>query len=266
VLDGDLRERPDWVTGELYIGGVGLARGYFRDESQTSQRFIIHPKSGERLYRTGDLGRYLPSGEIEFLGREDNQVKIGGHRVELGEIEAQLMKHPLVKQAVVGVVSSAPLSRIIAYLVKSDSLADHDDLSLKLKVNTSDLLPNYMIPQMFVFLDSIPLSANGKLDRKQLPSLAEEMFSLDKEKPRNDADLELLNIFSLVLGIPIEEIGINDDFFILGGNSLYATQVLVKVQSAFNIQISINDFFQNSVIKKLSDLVWKQSGQKNAFP
>ncbi|WP_207309469.1 non-ribosomal peptide synthetase [Streptomyces kasugaensis] len=169
VLDEALRPRPTWVPGQLYIGGTGLARGYWRDEAATAAGFVRHPATGERLYRTGDLGRLLPDGTIEFLGREDSQVKVHGYRVELGEIEATLETHPAVESAVLRLLGAAQGDkRLAAYVVTGEAEADGAALARYL----SRKLPAYMVPASFTFLDALPLSANGKVDRGRLPEPA----------------------------------------------------------------------------------------------
>src|SRR6185436_89582 len=173
VLDQRLAPRATWVTGDIYLGGVGLAQGYWADAAQTAERFLTHPRTGQRLYRTGDLGRYREDGEVEFLGRADTQVKLQGYRVELGEIESVLRAHSLLREAVVLVQGErGGLQRLIAYLVPEPEAAGdailndqafwRDYLSLK--------LPHYMIPNLFLSLDHLPLSANGKVDRSALPT------------------------------------------------------------------------------------------------
>ncbi|WP_225409381.1 non-ribosomal peptide synthetase [Stigmatella hybrida] len=167
VLDERLAPRPDYVPGDLYIGGVGLAQGYFRDEETTRARFIAHPQTGERLYRTGDMGRFLPEGEIEFLGRKDFQVKIAGHRIELGEIEAVLVRHPSIREAVVAAPGERTSRRLVAYLVPVEGQEPPSDEALRAFLGAA--LPQYMVPAVFVRLEQLPLSSNGKVDRKALP-------------------------------------------------------------------------------------------------
>jgi pyochelin synthetase len=167
VLDTALRRRPDWVTGELYIGGTGLAMGYWRDEDKTRASFVHHPLTGQRLYRTGDLGRYLPDGNLEFLGREDFQVKIHGFRVELGEIEATLLAHGSVTGAVVTAVGAAQASkRLVAYVTPKHAVTD------ALREHLAATLPPYLLPDRLVALDAFPLSSNGKVDRTALQALS----------------------------------------------------------------------------------------------
>ena len=166
VLNEELAPCPTWVAGEIYIAGMGLARGYWRDEEKTRAQFVSHPQSGERLYRTGDWGRYLPDGNIEFLGREDAQVKVQGYRIELGEIEATLERHPNVKSAVVMAVGErASPKHLVAYVVTRASI---DDLAKYLRQH----LPEYMVPAVWRELDALPLTANGKVNRKALPAVA----------------------------------------------------------------------------------------------
>jgi pyochelin synthetase len=172
VLDPDLRRRPDWVPGALYIGGLGLATGYWRDPDRTAASFIRHPRTGQRLYRTGDLGRYLPDGNLEFLGRDDFQVKIQGFRVELGEIEAALLAHlHVTAAAVVAVGPAAGERRLIAYVVPTPGGCGADSLAAHLRQHLTQRLPTYMVPGDIVLLDALPLTANGKVDRNTLPRI-----------------------------------------------------------------------------------------------
>ncbi|UWF51918.1 amino acid adenylation domain-containing protein [Pseudomonas sp. N3-W] len=166
VLDEALQVRPTWVAGQLYIGGIGLAQGYWRDETLSAGSFFAHPLTGERLYRTGDLGRLLPDGNIEFLGREDNQVKVQGYRIELGEIEAALNRHPGVQSAVVRILGSTlGEKRLAGYVLKADPALQASDFTEYL----ADKLPAYMLPSSFTFVEAWPLSSNGKVDKKRLP-------------------------------------------------------------------------------------------------
>ena len=166
VLNDEMAPCPTWAPGQIYIGGIGLARGYWRDEAKTRAQFVSHPQSGERLYRTGDLGRYLPDGNIEFLGREDDQVKVQGYRIELGEIEATLERHPKVKSAVVMAVGErAGPKHLVAYVVAQGVAIE--DLANHLRQH----LPEYMVPAVWQELDALPLTPNGKVNRKALPSV-----------------------------------------------------------------------------------------------
>ena len=166
VLDENGEDRPDWVPGELYIGGAGLARGYWRDPQKTSERFVQHP-SGERLYQSGDRGRWLPDGTIEIMGRTDFQVKIQGQRIELGEIESVLVRHPQVRSAVVAALGETGAKRrLVGYVVPTDGTPVSDD---DLRGHLARHLPPHMIPTAWVHLERLPLSANGKVDRRSLP-------------------------------------------------------------------------------------------------
>jgi amino acid adenylation domain-containing protein len=173
VLDDSLHPRPLWVPGQVFIGGTGVARGYWQDEERTAASFVVHPENGERLYRTGDLGRWRPDGEIEFLGREDFQVKVQGYRIELGEVEAVLARHPRVRSCAAAALGEAQGSkRLVAYVVADDDGGDADGLTAELRRYLAERLPPYMVPASFVRLDALPLSATGKVDRKALPEPA----------------------------------------------------------------------------------------------
>ncbi|HSG38293.1 MAG TPA: amino acid adenylation domain-containing protein, partial [Thermoanaerobaculia bacterium] len=254
VLDGWLRSRPTWVPGYLYIGGIGLAKGYWRDPAKTAASFITHPGTGERLYRTGDLGRYLPSGDIEFLGREDSQVKIRGYRVELGEIESILASHPQVRDSVVmaregGVPGEKRLS---AYVVaEPDSGLDVAALRAFLR----DRLPEYMVPAGFLFLDALPLTANGKVDRRALPVFDQDAFHARREyvAPRTEIEESLTAIFADVLGV--EKLGVHDDFFEAGGDSLMAIRALFRIRKAVGVELPVRSFFDSPTVAQLAEEV-----------
>ena len=174
VLDEELEPRPVWVPGMLHIGGIGLAQGYWHAEEKTKASFIVHPRTGERLYRTGDLGRFLPDGNIEFLGRQDGQVKVGGHRIELGEVEANLLRHPAVQQAAVVVRQEPGGGKRLAGFVVPTPGAGVPDLSEELRRHLFSKLPDYMVPSIILALASMPVTANAKIDRKKLVDLAGE--------------------------------------------------------------------------------------------
>jgi acyl carrier protein len=239
-----------WCPGQLFIGGVGLANGYWRDEEKTQACFINHPRTGERLYRTGDLGRYLPDGNIEFLGREDFQVKIRGYRIELGEIETVLKSHPLVRSAVVVAGGDeAGDKRLVAYVVPDKNRdIGYDDLRSFLKRK----LPDYMIPAEFVLLEAMPLSPNGKLDRRALPAPKADVSksNVNYVAPRTSFEKTIAAIWSNVL--EIDTIGIHDSFFRLGGDSLLATQVLIKLFELFQVDIPLRSFFESPTLEGLS--------------
>jgi len=253
VLDGALEPRPVWVPGDLYIGGIGLAKGYWRDEEKTETSFITHPRTGERLYRTGDLGRYLPDGNIDFLGREDFQVKIGGHRIELGEIEAALTQHPAVRTGVVSAVGERRgHKRLVAYVIAEDG----QDLTVTdLRTFLKERLPEYMVPSAFAFLEAFPLTPNSKVDRRALPAPEQDRSELGKEfvAPRTPIERRLAAIFSQVLNV--ERVGVNDDFFELGGHSLIATQFISRLNDTFQVSFPIRTIFERPTIAELTELM-----------
>ncbi|WP_122358917.1 non-ribosomal peptide synthetase [Pseudomonas ficuserectae] len=199
VLDDALQVRPTWVAGQLYIGGIGLAKGYWRDETLSAGSFFAHPLTGERLYRTGDLGRWLPDGNIEFLGREDTQVKVQGHRIELGEIEAALNRHPGVQSAVVRVLGEAlGEKRLAGYVLKADASLQASDFAQYL----ADKLPAYMVPSSFTFVQEWPLSANGKVDKKRLPEPTQAQVSGPALEVEGPQEQQLVTIVQGVLKRP----------------------------------------------------------------
>ncbi|HSS52915.1 MAG TPA: amino acid adenylation domain-containing protein, partial [Thermoanaerobaculia bacterium] len=252
VLDKDLLPRPVGVPGQLYIGGIGLAQGYWGDEEKTARSFLVDPRAGERLYRTGDLGRYLADGTIEFLGREDFQVKVGGFRIELGEIEAALTRHPAVREALVvasaGQAGDRGSRRLAAYLVAPGGAPPVEELRTFL----GEQLPAYMVPADFVVLDAFPLTANGKVDRKALPSpLGDGAAAGDSYvAPGGPVEELLAEIWSEVLGI--EQVGVRDDFFALGGQSLLATQVISRVRRALAVEVPLRLLFERPTIAALA--------------
>lgn len=252
VLDEALESRPVWVAGSLYIGGIGLAREYWRDREKTDKHFLIHPRTKERLYKTGDLGRYLPDGTIEFLGRQDFQVKVGGYRIELGEIEAALTQHPRVKQAIAEVLGDDPRSkRLVAYLVGDGAEIPGADLRRFL----SDRLPDYMIPSAFVILETFPLSGNGKVNRRALPA-PDYINTQNREPdiaPRDPLEQTIATIWQEVL--ELERVGVNRNFFDLGGNSLLLARVYGKILNQLPDlpqNITLVDLFNYSTIRQLS--------------
>jgi len=249
VLDDALDPRPLWTPGQLFIGGVGLAKGYWRDSEKTAASFVTHPRSGERLYRTGDLGRYLPGGAIEFLGREDFQVKVQGHRIELGEIEAALLRHPAVRAAVAVAVGDARgQKRLVAYVVLDEG---SEATAEEVRVFLAGKLPEHMVPGVFLFLEELPLTANGKVDRKALPAPEALEAKTEYEAPRNDVERRLAEIWQEQLGGA--EIGIHDNFFELGGDSLMAIRVITRAGEA-GIRLEPRHVFEHQTIAELSPL------------
>ena len=259
ILDENLQLVPPGVPGELYIGGKGLAKGYFNRPQLTAEKFIPNPFEnfpGEKLYKTGDLARFLPDGNIEFLGRLDAQVKIRGLRIEPGEIEAALNRHPRVKDVLITTVENEPSDmQLAAYVVPGSSPKPginelHDFLKTQ--------LPDYMIPHFFVFLEALPLLPNGKINRKALPppqskaAVSENVYTA----PVNKTQRKLARIWSEVLGV--KKIGIYDDFFQYGGDSLSALLAITRIRKTLNVEISIKDFFKKTTIASLAELIDKK--------
>ena len=244
VLDDALEPRPVWVPGELYIGGVGVALGYFRDPERTAERFLVHPRTGERLYRTGDIGRWLPDGTIEFLGREDAQVKVQGFRIELGEIERALEQTPGVRAAVVAAVGErhGPKS-LVAQVVPDDPAAPPDPASLRLAL--ADRLPAHMVPPRIVLGDRLPLGANGKLDRGALARVAAAARP-ELVPPSGDVEVALAGLWREVLGAP--QVGAHDDFFALGGHSLAAVRLTAMVQARFGRGLALGSLLAHPTL------------------
>jgi bacitracin synthase 3 len=245
VLDQSQNIQPVGIPGELYIAGDGLARGYLHQPELTAAKFVANPFiPGTRMYRTGDLAQWLPDGNIEFLGRIDHQVKIRGNRIELGEIENRLLEHELIKEAVAIDRSDAGGTKYLcAYIVAMDELKVPE-----LREYLLQKLPEYMVPSYFVKLDKMPLTPNGKIDRKALPN-PEGRISSDREyaAPTNDLERKLVQIWQDILGV--EKIGINDNFFELGGHSLKATIFIAKIHKELQVNFPLKDVFTISTIQ-----------------
>ena len=256
ILDHNLQPVPIGVPGELYIGGDGLARGYLNRPELTKEKFISNPfkkTEGSRLYKTGDLARYLPDGNIEFLGRVDNQVKIRGFRIELDEIEKLLIQHPDVKQAAVIAREDIPGDkRLLAYVVLNQK---PEAIVTTLKNLLQENLPQYMIPGVFVVLDSLPLTPNGKVDRQNLPVCDRTRPDLEESfvAPRNPIEEKLAAIWADLLGY--EQIGVNDNFFNLGGHSLIVAQILSRVRDSFQVELSFANIFANPTVAGLASVI-----------
>lgn len=252
VLNSKMEDCPDYVSGDLYIAGHGLALEYKNDKKKTDEAFIFHPEKNERLYKTGDLGRYLPNGNIEFLGREDGQVKINGYRIELGEIEKILTDDPNILESVVLVnETSTKNKQLVAFI----TFKNGKELVIEeLKSHISALLPEYMVPGHYHQVSSIPLTSNGKVDRKKLLQLVENIDSYEEFKAPNTKIEEILaNIFSEIIGI--DKIGIHHNFFDIGASSLQIVRAQAKINDAFNKEVPIIDLFQHSNIKSLALLL-----------
>jgi amino acid adenylation domain-containing protein len=236
VLDRHLSPVAIGLPGEIYIGGSGLARGYLGRPDRTAERFVPSPyTSGERLYRTGDLGRWCPDGNLEFLGRGDQQIKLRGFRVELGEVESSLRAHPEVRDAVVMLREDTPGdARLVSYLIPTRSVPP----VRRLRAFLRQRLPDYMVPSAFVTLTAFPLTPNGKLDRGALPR-PETTHELEMRfvAPRTPTEEALATIWSDVL--KVEQIGIHDNFFELGGHSLLATALVARATKRFGVRVSL---------------------------
>lgn len=253
ILNDMMQPVPDGCSGELYIGGVGLAKGYLNRPDLTEQKFIPNPfLEGTRLYKTGDLVRFLPDGNIEFFGRIDHQVKIRGFRIELGEIEERLKQHPLVNDAIVVAKNYTDnTKRLVAYVVNGKKQAPNiSDLRSFLK----ETLPEYMVPASFMVLAEIPLSSNGKIDRKNLPEPKEERSVLKNDfvSPRDLKEEVLADIWSQVL--EVEKVGINDNFYELGGDSLRSLQIKAKAKER-GLDFSIQQLLHNQTVSELAKAI-----------
>jgi amino acid adenylation domain-containing protein len=250
VLDGAMRPLPDWVAGDLYIGGAGLARGYWKDDDKTRRSFVVEPVSGERLYLTGDKGRYRDDGVIEFLGREDLQVKIRGYRVELGEIATVLAAHPAVRDAAVRRINDEHGSRLVGYVVPAS--ADGDAGEGALRAHLGDRLPEYMVPARIVLVDSLPLSANGKVALDMLP-VPEDDAGVDAATitlPRSETERRIWAVWCRVLGTELVHVRAN--FFEAGGDSLRLMEVMNELNVGRGRPLSINELLQYPTIESLA--------------
>lgn len=250
LLDSQRREVSDGETGELYLGGAGVARGYRNRPELTAERFIADPRErNARLYRTGDLARRLANGEIVFLARVDDQVKIRGNRIELGEINAALHAQPSVQSGVVIAREDEPgEKRLVAYVVAAGRAQPNEQL---LREALRERLPDYMEPSAFVWLDSLPLTANGKIDRKALPvPKAADSPNEQFVAPRNEFEETLAGIIAEVLKLP--RVSVQDDFFHLGAHSLLGAQIIAKVRGVFGTELKLLDVFDSPTVEKLA--------------
>jgi amino acid adenylation domain-containing protein len=257
VLDQHLRPVPIGVAGELYIGGAGVARGYYRRPDLTAERFIPDPfRAGQRMYRTGDLARFLADGALQFLGRSDFQVKLRGYRIELGEIESALAEHPAVAQSVVLVREDQTFDpRLVAYV---QFKAGQSVPSAELRAHLKRTLPEYMVPGFFVPLGAMPLTPNGKLDRKALPApdyvrgerSTQPGGAIAKVSPRDDIELILARVWQRILRL--EDIGVTDDFFELGGHSLLAVRMINELKQVAGFDLALAELFRGATIEHLA--------------
>ncbi len=265
ILDSAGNPTPRGVAGELYIGGALLARGYLNRPELTEERFVPHPFSstpGARLYRSGDLGRYLSDGNIEYLGRIDQQVKIRGFRIELEEIEAVLLQHSAVRAAVVVAREDEPgEKRLVAYILLQEqrrvSVAD-------LRTFLEEVLPMYMIPSTLMVLDALPLTTHGKVDRRALPAPDTSRPELEETfvAPRTSMEETLASIWRETLGL--NQVGIHDNFFKLGGHSLVAIQVITRIRTTFQVELPVHVLFQEPTLARLADKIIEAQNAKDS--
>jgi amino acid adenylation domain-containing protein len=256
LLDHNLQRVPMRVTGEIYIGGKSVARGYLNQPMLTHEKFIDNPfLAGDTLYKTGDLARRLTDGNLEFLGRIDNQVKMRGFRIELGEIETVLTNHSEIREAIVTIREDVPGNKsLVAYIVPQNyQLTAHDVRNF-----LSQKLPNYLIPNAFVFLDKFPLTPNGKINRLGLPvaDISRQNLGVEFVAPRTSTERELVTIWTEVL--QLTKVGVYDNFFELGGHSLLATQLISRLKETFEIEFPFRYLFENPTISQLAEQVVNQ--------
>jgi len=256
IVDPHLQPLPVGAPGEIFIGGDGLARGYLHRPDLTAERFIPDPfsqKNGARLYKTGDIARWLPDGNIEYLGRGDRQVKLRGFRIELGEIESALGKHPSVRECVVLAREDSPGDkRLAAYVVLNpEKPADAGDFRRFLEGK----LPEYMIPPAFVTLEAMPLTPNGKINKRALPvpQQADVKTVTEFAAPTTPTEETLAQIWREVL--KVDRVGVRDNFFELGGHSLLVTQVMSRVQTTFQVDMTMRQFFEAPTIASLAAVI-----------
>ncbi|NEO30633.1 MAG: amino acid adenylation domain-containing protein [Symploca sp. SIO3C6] len=261
LLDQYLQPVPIGVPGEMYVGGAGVTRGYLNRSELTAQRFISSPFNDSKLYKTGDLARYLANGELEYLGRIDNQVKIRGFRIELGEIEALLAEHPQVWESVVMMREDEPGNkRLVAYAVpQSESSLTTAQLRQFLEAK----LPAYMVPNAFVILESLPLTANGKINRRALPVPDVRERTKKYIAPQTPTEEILAQIWGQVL--KVEQVSIEDNFFELGGHSLLATQLVSRIRDTFQMELPLRELFSSATVSQLANSIEKLKQQNSEF-
>lgn len=262
ILDDRMQICPIGVKGEICVSGIGVGRGYINDVLKSQDVFIDDPfRKGLRMYKTGDVGRFLADGTIEFFGRKDNQVKIRGHRIELGEIEAAILSHAEIKSvAVVTFDDNQGEKQLICYMVSDVSL-DNLDIQTFLAIR----LPSYMRPDQFISVDALPLTSNGKIDRKRLPIPHGEKGLEGSQRlgPRNNFEERLIKLWSTILNVGAESISIGDNFFELGGHSLKATRLVSQIHKEFNVRLPLKDLFRNGLFEEQAKLI--QEARKTAF-
>ncbi|MFJ1867511.1 amino acid adenylation domain-containing protein [Streptomyces sp. NPDC088097] len=250
VLDGAMRPVPTGSVGELYVGGTGVARGYAELPVATAEKFVPDPfgEAGARLYRTGDLARWSADGQVEFLGRTDHQVKIRGYRVEPGEAQAVLADHPGVREAVVVARTDGGVVRLAGYFVPAFNPVDGGELA----EYCAELLPDHLVPSSFTALEAVPLNANGKLDRAALPDPAPASAASVEDEPSGPLQERISEIWAELLG---SRIGVRDNFFRSGGNSILAIRLIAAIQSEFEIALPVREIFEHPTVAALADAV-----------
>jgi acyl-coenzyme A synthetase/AMP-(fatty) acid ligase/acyl carrier protein len=250
LLDSHGQVVPIGALGELYVGGAGVARGYLNRETLTAERFVadpFSPEAGARLYRTGDLARYLPTGELEYAGRADNQVKLRGYRVELGEVEAAVSRHPSVQACAAVVRGAGGHEQLVAYAVgRGGAVVEW----VELREHLRGQLPEYMVPSRVMWIEALPLTHNGKVDVKALPEIEAVAEVETYVAPRTPTEEELCGIWAEVLHV--ERVGAEDSFFELGGHSLLATQLLSRVRDVFGVEVSLKGLFEQPTVAALA--------------
>ncbi|MBZ5509519.1 MAG: amino acid adenylation domain-containing protein, partial [Acidobacteriia bacterium] len=272
VLDEQMNLSPTGVAGELYLGGVGLARGYWHRSELTAEKFVPDPLSseaGSRLYRTGDWARWRPNGSLEYIGRRDEQVKLRGNRIELGEIETALRQHPKIKDAAVVLnQDAAGEKRLAAYLVSNEGQIPSQ---AHLRKYLAEKMPEYMVPAVYIQLAELPLSPNGKLDRRRLPAISAEHILAENVyvAPTSPIEELLARIWEDVLGL--KKIGAQANFFALGGHSLLVTRVTARIRDVFKVDVPLRRLFESPTIASLSQVIEaamqaKKSGEEHATP
>lgn len=266
ILDRHQQPVPIGVAGEMYVGGAGLARGYLNRPDLTAEKFIRNPFDNEansRLYKTGDLARYLPDGDIEYLGRIDNQVKIRGYRIELNEIESALREHPSIREAVVCMREDIPHDKRMAayYVPRLNEQIHAGELYQFLRAK----LPGYMIPSAFVELETLPLTVNGKMDRSALPAPISERREIERfQAPQDRYELAMVQIWESLLGV--QPIGVSDNFFELGGHSLLAARLFAELEKIYGRKYPLRTLFEAPTIEQLAVLLQKEGWEPNWSP
>ncbi|RYG15121.1 MAG: amino acid adenylation domain-containing protein, partial [Chitinophagaceae bacterium] len=259
MLDKFNNPQPIGIPGELHIAGDGLARCYLNRPELTQEKFVTNPfNQGTRMYKTGDLARWLENGTIEYLGRIDTQIKIRGFRIETGEIETRLNQYQEIKESIVVAQGEGANKRLVAFYVANSTTADNiiTLANEELKSYLHRIVPEFMVPAAFISLAAIPLTPNGKVNRRLLESMTVNFESSQAyEAPRNKHEKKLVNIWSHVLNIPAETVGVNDNFFELGGHSLLATQLISRIRSEFDANLSLKNIFEKSTVAEIAHLI-----------